>query len=96
MKLLRILSMAYPPKFKAPMCFSAISNTLSALRQMLVVEGKVTTSLNEISNFAIDYFMYKIIKLRDYINNKQNITPIELIKWLIPRTSSELISKHID
>ena len=59
--------------------------------RMLFINDKVTTSLRKICNYANDLYINKVNKLRDKFVENISITPIQILKFFIPRVNQELI-----
>ena len=62
----------------------------------IIINGSITTSLKKICNHANDYYISKINKLRNTFTINKNISPIQILKFLIPRVENRVKIPHIN
>ena len=63
--------------------------------RLLKINGVFTTSLRKITNECNNFFVNKISKLRGKFRLNSNVTAIEILKFLIPRSRERVIFHKI-
>ena len=56
----------------------------------ILIDNKITTSLNKISNYSKKVFIDKIKKLRDKFKVNYAANPIEILNFLLTRNKNTL------